>query len=448
MTADHTPGPKSQNRFARHRKKTVLAVSVAMLLTIELCAYLVVVATGHSALRYRYPYNRIVSGYTVFRNTPDFDTRSSTIKTDPQQPDVRFDAQGFIAADSVRLEKTDDTLRIFVVGGSTAIGAGQNQRYHAVHSYPDGIYSYPDSIAGRLQVFLEQKLPGRKIEVVTAATYRRRFHQSVMHYMESLSRYAPDYVVNIDGQNDVPSFASGTPFADVEGQMLPAQIALLDEPSWLNHLSTYYVLSKAWDRLQVQRTATMALPDAASPPLRSDYQSRRERYVRHAQRFLQIVDHYLAVLKSDQTQCVFVLQPLLYRQSVDSTLTDRERRLAEVPLPDEEWLILRYFFDDYLSDALRKRLERQGAIYIDMGQSVADRAASTETFTDYCHLTVDGNQFVGETIGRAIVQDLQTRLQPRVGNANVRDESDSRMLRFAGVRFAGSDHVANPIKLE
>jgi len=409
MTADETPAARPANRFARHRKKTLLAVVVLLLLAIELGAYLVVVATGHTALRDRYPYNRIVSGYTVFRNTPNFDTRSSTIKTNPAQPDVRFDQHGFIATDTVELQKPDAALRVFVVGGSTAIGAGQNQRYHAAHSYPDGIYSYPDSIAGRLRGFLEQELPDRKIEVVTAATYRRRFHQSVMFYLESLSRFSPDYVVNIDGQNDVPSFASGTPFADVERQMLPAQIDLLNEPSWLNRCNTYYVLSKAWDKFQVQRSSAAATPQSGSPPSVSSYQGRRDRYVRHAQRFLQIVDHYLAVLKSDQTQCVFVLQPLLYRQSIGSKLTPRERRLAAVSLPDEEWVIARYFFDDYLSDALQQRLDRHGGLYIDMGRVISEQKSSDEIFTDYCHLTVAGNRVVGETIGRAILDDVRRR---------------------------------------
>jgi len=409
MTADDTPAARPTNRFARHRKKTLLAVVVLLLLTIELCAYLVVVATGHTALRDRYPYNRIISGYTVFRNTPNFDTRSSTIKTNSAQPDVRFDQQGFIATEPLQLQKPDGALRVFVVGGSTAIGAGQNQRYHAAYAYPDGIYSYPDSIAGRLRAFLKQQLPDRKIEVVTAATYRRRFHQSVMFYLESLSRFSPDYVVNIDGQNDVPSFASGTPFADVERQMLPAQIDLLNEPSWLNRCNTYYVLSKAWDKFQVQRSSAAAASQAGSPPSVSSYQDSRGRYVRNAQRFLQIVDHYLAVLKSDKTRCVFVLQPLLYRQSIGSTLTSRERRLAAVPLPEEEWVIARYFFDDYFSDALQQRLDRHGAMYIDMSQAVSEHDASVEIYTDYCHLTVAGNRVVGETIGRAILDDVRRK---------------------------------------
>src|SRR5580692_10773181 len=162
-SSSHSPmlaaAPARRNRFARYPKITLFVTVLVLLGLIELGCYLLIVFKGHRDLRFQYPYNRILSGYTVFQNVPGHSFRTSAIKTDPGEPDPVLDEHGFLHDAPVTREKPPTTFRIFLMGGSTAFGAGQNVRYHAIRPYLDGLYSFPPSIAGQLQKYLQQRNP-------------------------------------------------------------------------------------------------------------------------------------------------------------------------------------------------------------------------------------------------------------------------------------------------
>jgi lysophospholipase L1-like esterase len=63
---------------------------------------------------------------------------------------------------------------------------------------------------------------------------------------------------------------------------------------------------------------------------------------------------------------------------------------------------LTYFFDDYLSAAIKKTAEEFGVPYIDMNAEIANLGPEVEFYTDYCHLTPAGNQRVAEILARSI----------------------------------------------
>lgn len=425
-----TPLPERlrQNRFARYPKTTLLATVVIVLVLIELASYVVIVAKGHRDLRFQYRYNRILSGYTVFQNVPNHSFRTSAIKSDVNEPDPVLDGHGFLSDRPVKLDKPQGTFRIFLVGGSTAFGAGQNVRYHAVHPYPDGLYSYPASIAGRLKAVLERANPRMHYEVINAAGFERRIHQSFLQYLESLSQYRPDLIINLEGMNDVYSIASGTPFADVE-QQLPFYAELYGRPnSPLNYSATYYVLSTAYEKW-INRSRSAEPGPAASAPSgagesragspqsggqagRDLYEKQKARYQHNADRLLQILRQYFAVLKTDGQRSLFVLQPLLARTRVNKRLSDIERRLAAVMVPasadsgtplDENALLLAYFYDGYLSAAFAKTAKEFGVAYLDLNAEIAGLGPDFEFYTDYCHLTPQGNQRVAEILARKIL---------------------------------------------
>src|SRR5580704_11337371 len=197
MATAPVPEPLRRNRFARYPKTTLCVTVAVILVLIELASYLVIVAKGHRDLRFQYRYNRILSGYTVFQNVPNHSFRTSAIKGDPAEPDPVLDEHGFLSDGPVSRDKPAGTFRIFLVGGSTAFGAGQNIRYHDVSPYPDGLYAYPASIAGRLKAVLQAKNPKVRYEVINAAGFERRIHQSFLQYLASLSQYAPDLIINL-----------------------------------------------------------------------------------------------------------------------------------------------------------------------------------------------------------------------------------------------------------
>ena len=427
-SASQTPGSASQtpnsrqrrrrpNRFAKYRVLVALISVVALLVFLELVSYCVIVAKGHQGRRGKYPYNRVVSGYTVFKNVPGYDMGSSTLREKTSDPDVVLDEFGFISSQPISLVKPPNTVRIFVLGGSAAFGAGQNSHFHGVHPYPDGVHSFPRSIAGQLQNYLAERDPDVKYEVVNAAAYARRFHQSTLLYMETISRLSPDYVVNIEGWNDLGSIVSGSPYADAE-EMMPALIALKTRSeSWLNRSNTFYVLSTAFDKYRVGANATSvpASDDAASDDAASDdaasvsqadYRRRRADYIAGCRRFEQLLRHHMSILRADQTRLVFVLQPMLPRPGANKDLSAIERKLLEHSrgFADRDSLaMLQFFVDDYLSDRCGELIESAGEIYIDANRELVDVRADVEFYTDYCHLTAAGNEIMAEMIGERIL---------------------------------------------
>jgi lysophospholipase L1-like esterase len=427
----HSPtaarAPARRNRFARYPKTTLFVTVLVLLGLIELGCYLVIVLKGHRDLRFQYPYNRILSGYTVFQNVPGHSFRTSAIKSDPTEPDPVLDEHGFLHDTPVTREKPPGTFRIFLMGGSTAFGVGQNIRYHSVHPYPDGLYAYPSSIAGRLQSYLTTHNPATHYEVINAAGFERRIHQSLIQYIETLSQFQPDLIINLDGMNDVYSLVTGTPFADLE-QHLPFYVDLYQgQRSPLRYSSTYYVLSTAYSKwVNRQRSpepaptsnpapagaSSAATPSSGAKSGLAYYEKSKERYTKNAQRLLQIVRQHFAVLKADHTPSIFVLQPLLNRTKTNKHLSQIERHLAEVMVPtgsdtsasvDQCALLLSYFYDDFLSDALRKTSKEFGVEYLDLNAEIAPLGPDVEFYTDYCHLTQEGNRRVAEILGRAIL---------------------------------------------
>jgi lysophospholipase L1-like esterase len=433
-----TAAPARRNRFARYPKTTLLVTVLVLLGLVELGCYLLIVIKGHRDLRFAYPYNRILSGYTVFQNVPGHSFRTSAIKSGPSEPDPVLDEHGFLHDTPITREKPPGTFRIFLMGGSTAFGAGQNVRYHAVHPYPDGLYAYPSSIAGQLQSYLQAHNPSTHYEVINAAGFERRIHQSLIQYIETLSQFHPDLIINLDGMNDVYSLVTGTPFADLD-QHLPFYVELYQgQRSLLRYSSTYYVLSTLYSKwVNRQRSAEPAPTNSAaanSGPTNSAataasesggkttsagensghayYEKSKDRYHKNAERLLQIVRQYFAVLKADRTPSMFVLQPLLNRKRQNKHLSEIERKLAEVMVPagpdtsgavDQCALLLSYFYDEFLSEALRKTAKAFGIPYLDLNTEIAPIGSDVEFYTDYCHLTPEGNRRVAEILGRAIL---------------------------------------------
>jgi hypothetical protein len=379
----------------------------------ELCSYLVIVAVGHQDRRRGYPFNRQISGYTVFKNTPHFNMGSSTIKLEETDPEAQLDAYGFLTDFTLTPEKKPNTIRIFVVGGSTAFGAGQNSSYHDTHFYPDGVYSYPRSIAGQLKIHLERSLPDARFEVINAAAYGRRFHHSMVLYLELISTLSPDYVVNIEGWNDISTFLDGEPFKNGES-LLPEFVDMkVKSESWLNRSNTFYVLSTAFDKYGF--SLTRSRPSGDHPASYDTAQRRDEQYAKHrdtyianAVRFEQLLKQYMAVLKVDETRLIFVLQPMLHRTQANKTLSSTEKKLFEVNVLDESMSIASHFFDDYLTARLQVCIAENGETYIDANHEMRQISSEVEVFTDYCHLTPAGNRILAEIVGEQILLDHQS----------------------------------------
>ncbi len=419
-----TTSPRSRNRFERHSWLLRLVLLVLALGLVEALSAVLVHLPG-----FYKQHNREPSGYYVFRNNPDKENR--TWQRLPGDSRVVTDPNGFVSRAPVARQKAPETTRIFLMGGSTAFGAVQNSLHRQVHAYPRGMYTFRDSIAGQLQAFLEARQPGRHFEVVTAAAVSRSLHQSLAYYLETVSRFSPDWVVNLEGFNDLPHLYTGTPYADREHE-LRYYFDIQNGSRCLERLvpRAFCLVEGIYNRLFTEwtRGRRRPVPDFArsfdlDAHTREDYLRSREELVTGAQRFLQIARHHAAALEADGVHFLFVLQPLLHRQGANKELSKNEERLAREVSPPlytglthtpatarleylQSILALKYLFDDYLSDALREQLHAGGHVYLDMNRALGTVPASVELYSDYCHLTLEGNRRVAERIGEAILTAL------------------------------------------
>jgi len=227
---------------------------------------------------------------------------------------------------------------------------------------------------------------------------------------------------------------TGTPFEDLD-QQFPFYVDLYqNQHSLLRYSSTYYVLSTLYSKWVNRQRSAEPAPTATAPASsggpqstpssgesagRAYYDKEKGRYTQHAERLLQIVRQYFAVLQADHQPTIFALQPLLNRRKVNKHLSETEQKLAGVMVPagaeasasvDQCALLLSYFYDDYLSEALRKTAREYGVDYLDLNAEIASLGPDVEFYVDYCHLTLDGNRRVAEILGRAILaRDKQKR---------------------------------------
>ena len=151
------------------------------------------------------------------------------------------------------------------------------------------------------------------------------------------------------------------------------------------------------------------------------YKNVENAFILSSQRFLQILDHYMAILKSDRVDFIFTLQPLLYRQ-VNKALSSTEDQMRRTifgigpnmppELIDRSILMSKYFFDQYLAQASRSRVEQSGYGFMDLNNEIRTLNSDFELYVDYCHFTVPGSKTVAEIIGQKVLQ----RLPPPKGN--------------------------------
>ena len=385
-------------------------------------------ANGHGQIYFlsseqsEYSYNRILSGYRVAKNRPGHKF-VRTIKTNPDQPDVVIDNNGFIADVPVKRERSIDKIRVFVTGGSTALGAGQNDKYDIVKQYPQGVYSYSSSIPGRIRDFLIQSFPDTDFEVINASMMGNKFHQSFLHYIEQLSRFSPDIIVNIDGQNDAGSMWRGNPYEELEGE-LPKYIELLplyrEKPLFLRRTYSYQFLYRTYfkgndifdfyftDKHQGDSESLKEIFNKRGPfrEYSIDEYIRHENYfVSGFQPFLQILRQYYATLESDGVKFVFMLQPMLQR-SINKPLNVTEQNLFTYRMHSAKYdttkLVERFFIDRHLSPLIQAESERSGFGFIDANREIVDLPEELEFYTDYCHLTPEGNNIVAQLVFREL----------------------------------------------
>ena len=271
-------------------------------------------------------HNRRLSGYTLNASPPDYPY--GTYKNDSVILEQRTDPRGFFPGEAIDYTvKDSNTYRVFIGGGSGAMGSGQVYFYDTIHDYPNNLYHYSVTIAGFLKEHLGGLYPDKRIQVINTCLYTRPLHESYLLYLTDLSYLGADLVIQIDGFNDLTSIVTENPYKAREEQFLKhsatSEMMAYKASRWHTVNLIYYKLLKRQIRYAAEDYKVYH-PYYAS---RSDYDERKEVYLDRSEGFFKVIDHYANTLSNDGVDFIFCIQPMLH-SDVNKELSDSEKAFA------------------------------------------------------------------------------------------------------------------------
>jgi len=334
--------------------------------------------------------------WSAFRNHPAYNGNG-----------VKLNAAGFRRDRDIPLEKPQGTIRIFLLGASVAYG-GETL-------YPEIDDRWRIGNRQTIDYDLEQRLnsafPNHRWEVINAAVKGYFVNQDLALYLSAVRRYHPDHLVLLDGVNDVfamlrsPDAYDGYDLAglgeEFSGLTDPSSMSLrLMSSVWLLDHSALYRLI----RERLARTSQLrARRERVRAGLRGMTADEERRYQSAAGRigeFMRPVRQIQSLAALEGTKTLLVLQPQI--AVTHKQLTGIEAQLLEYwskvdgPLYTHGFQTLYPLLADELSDGAKT----QGYRFLDL-TGVFDNM-NVQTFTDYCHLTPDGNRAVADAIFGAL----------------------------------------------
>ena len=406
----------------------LLIISIIIVcLSIEIISFIIL---KHSKkLQFAYPYfGSEISPYYAFKNTPGF-KYTNCIKSNPIEPDVVIDKYGFISGTPITKQKSKNTIRVFITGGSGAFGIGQSDPYEWIKKFPTGIYSFESSIAGLLQKKLKQIFPSKNIEVINACCSSRLLHHSVAYYLETISEFNPDVVITMDGMNDIAPMCGFSP--SIKGSVDFPNFIKLYEITQLNQNKSIFnfinllntqKLYNIKQKMIIKHDKNDYLNCLYNSLSYKEYIYYKNYFIHGSEKFLKMIQYYHNICETDNVKFVFCLQPLLYRQHFnkslsltekimqnESFLSKRRGGLNKIFSPSLNGiifkgsnLILKYFIDDYLSEKINQISNKDGFSYIDFNKEIMSVKADIDFYVDYCHLTKEGNEIVAEILSKEV----------------------------------------------
>lgn len=340
--------------------------------------------------------------WTAWRNSPYFrDTNGA-----------KHNAQGFRRDSDVSVEKPPNTIRIFLLGGSAAYGDvggyPEIDRHHS-HLENDQLIDY----------YLEKKLnaafPSKHWEVINAATMQFRFHQELALIESVLLRYHPDYLVMMDGYNDVIGLSLAPPNYDAYAATPNLnEFNLLANPSsgrsflfftttWLQENSQLFrsLANHAQSRFTGSRREQLGKRPEFEDPVRiSELTPKEQTHFSIAEsqvgEYAHVARQIYRISNLDGIKPVFLLQPVLILSH--KPLSDSEERMRAYNLR-LDGPSLAYSFEQLyprMASEMQHAAQADSFSFLDL-TSVFD-STSQQTFSDYCHLTGDGNQIIAERV--------------------------------------------------
>jgi lysophospholipase L1-like esterase len=348
------------------------------------------------------PGNRVelqLDRWTAFRNNPHYNGNH-----------VQLNEAGFRADHNVSPEKQPGVVRIFLLGASVAYG-GETLYPEIDDRWRIGNH---ETIDYDLEQRLNAAFPANHWEVINGAVKGYLLIQDLALYLSAVQRYHPDYLVLLDGVNDV--FATlrfpdnPDPYSqaglgeEFDGLTSPASMSLplMASTLLLDHSSLYQLIRERVNRrvqLRARRERVRRAgqnPQTGLPGMSPDEQRRYRLSLGEIDGYMRSVRQIHRLAELDGTKTLFVLQPQL--AVTRKPLTSIESQLLDYWSKIDGPLYVYGFQTLYprLSSVLAQGAGAEGYRFLDL-TGVFDRM-SVQAFTDYCHLTPAGDQAVADAI--------------------------------------------------
>ncbi len=324
---------------------------------------------------------------------------------------IRHNAAGFRRSSEVDRVKPAGTFRIFLMGASTAYGTG-GLWPHLQRDYE--VLDNTETIDAYLEAYLSKSFPGQRFEVINAGIPSTWTHHDLIYLNQTVLRYDPDMVLFLDGFNDFYFFDPGhDQFLDYS--YTDHSYVIMGPPTVRSLFSAnaYWIFRKSALFHALSRSARnlkriLSRP-SERPAIDVDVAVRQveEVFRRNA---LKMMERSALIARHEDVVPVFLLQPLLILERDRPGLTPIEKQLhafnVESYLPN---------YEEFMRRAVPRLAEVQDSALAAVGGEFLDltgiyKHAQTQIFTDYAHLTPEGNQILADVVGGFIRPMVSTRL--------------------------------------
>jgi hypothetical protein len=307
--------------------------------------------------------------------------------------------------------KQEGEYRIFILGGSGAIGQGAMQQFIRISGQHE--YASEYTISAYLERMLREAVPERPIQVINAAVSGFKLNHEYPFYMSTIRKLEPDLLILIDGYNDL--------FFPLEGDFY---VSDYDRGLWENHRYktdfTYkygmYLMSKSYIFFYLGKELFTSKYDYdeevytkwlnTPPPV--DTAALEGRWKEKLSEFRTAMDDvfkryeiFLKTCEVDSVDILFCPQPLLslkpFRTDVEKALYSYNASECGVDELMAEHQGYRYFLARFDSLAAARDLN-----YLNLQWEI--NKSQEQIFVDYCHLTFLGNETIADLIKDKILE--------------------------------------------
>lgn len=362
-----------------------------------------------------YAYLRVFEGYDG-RHLMNYEFDDyKNIRLSPGYTDTRgayHNAQGFRRNDDTPKEKSENTYRIFIMGGSTGYGLGSQSRY-GKDKY--GLIRNDETIDHYLEQYLKGRISHKRVEVINAAITSHQSHHHLIYLNQTILKYHPDMVIFIDGFNDYyPYQEDFDQFRDYAYQERAHQF--MAEPTvdaWFGFTGWWLFRKSHFIHLAAKNARPIWLYakgiGRAHVRQRIDVELALKTLKANAKmNFIKMVERNSLILKHEGVVGVFTVQPeIVFQQRKKFAAMENEILQEMKAYWQENYVEYKNRARPIVIELMERATSLNGSYFVDLTDPFDEM--SEDAYSDYCHLTPMGNKRLAEYLAGSILPLIEAQ---------------------------------------